>query len=558
MGSMRCEGNVCHHRVTVWQKENYYSSKQAVDRAKREGRSLGITREVEITLPKGATAMCGDNVCVNDVQPWANLFTCPPFQADGVTRNPCFSHRQVYHELDTFIRFMSDRVGLDMHFLRYMRDRHSGPLPAAINIPNFNNAFYMPSDEDLSFGNAFASDGDIVLHETGHWVIDMINKKLADTFLGAGLAIHEGCADAIAALIHGDAQIAEDIGYFKGRNRGTARGLRTCNNTTTFRDIFSVKKPNIDSHHIGTVYSGFWWKLMGRIEGLIEKRTGRCSPENRVMARIAVLKMVVAHADSYIVPTPSFADFKPAVVKGTQGLFAAGELDELAQLGIGQNDIVREIEAEAKVREFDWMEQFMGAPKAQPTTLAGMQFTKPVILGADPRVVKGEGRVRVAEQLYVTKTKSRKTRKPYTLPVLGHGKLIDRKGVVHTEGVLPIAQGSFDETVRLTKEKAFAKAMHAVTSNIEEDLKRREDAPVEANTIHSLVATCKKSLMKLGAKGAKLVVLSPKMLNAGRKDRAITKPMLAWYFKTDETAIAVEAGNPNGRILSAKVLQFID
>ena len=364
MGEVDCIGNVCIYPVEVWSRENHYSSQQAVDR----GEEKAVTRTVYIQLPKGAKGLRGKYAFAKSNIPLNKLLSCPAPNTSGVKRSSCFATRFSYYTIDRYLHFLSKTLLIDMHALRETK-RDLVPktkahrlLPINPAILDFNNAFYMQSDEDLSFGDGmgallFATDGDIVLHETSHWVIDMINPNLISSYFGAGLSIHEGCADVLPALYFGDAQIAEDIGFIKNA-RGTMHGLRTVNNSSNFKDIFGGKSIEMDPHIIGKVYSGFWWSVSKKLESRLRINNSDYKQNkakyNR-LARQATMKLILVHIASYPSETPKFSDFRAAAIQSARSLVKADVIRELTKHGVGLKEMEHVINSEAKARGIDFI-----------------------------------------------------------------------------------------------------------------------------------------------------------------------------------------------------------
>lgn len=379
MSDPTCVNDTCKHPVTVWSRENHYSSQQALSK----GQEAAFTKTVEIELPKGASSLCGKYTCAKSDIAFDKLLSCPTPTASGLTRTPCFATTFSYYMVDKYVRFLSDKLDIDLHTVRETPREHAPKsrahriLPINPAILNFNNAFYMPSDEDLNFGDGmgallFATDGDIVLHETSHWVIDMVNPKLAEGSFGAGYSIHEGCADVLPALFFGDAQIAEDIGFIKNP-WGTMHGLRTVNNSTTFPKLFGGKSIEMDPHIIGKVYSGFWWSVSKKLEKLLKKSNPSDYRVNRAkynqLARHATMKLVINHIAEYKPGTMQFSDFRDASIRSARSLIKAGVLFELTDHGVDLASIERVINSEAKARGIDFIiEQETAVPSKKVAT----------------------------------------------------------------------------------------------------------------------------------------------------------------------------------------------
>ena len=137
------------------------------------------------------------------------------------------------------------------------------PLTAYTNIADpltggeYNNAFYDPFFRLLVFGNGdgtltsnLGTDLDVAAHETGHHFFETLVEPLILSALDPVLAMHEGVADTIAALVGGDPDIGES----------TIPGqpfLRSLENTASWPDGYSD-----DPHLTGLIYGGTNWDLI--------------------------------------------------------------------------------------------------------------------------------------------------------------------------------------------------------------------------------------------------------------------------------------------------------
>ncbi len=545
MTETRCENAFCSHPVQLFSRENSYSSKQAADR----GQAPGVTQEATIVLPQGATQLRSEYVSVDAPFPLSELLSCPPFRANGSV-NPCFAYRQAFAFVDGYVRYLADvnHLSLDMHLVRgILRGKPKRPLPIHVNKPNLANAFYFPANEDVTLGDGqgrflLGTDGDIVLHETSHWVIDQINPLLAEGYFSAGMSIHEGCADGLTVLYFDDAQLAEDYGFLKF-GRPTMHGLRTANNSHTLRDFLDGPNGSLDPHEIGKVYNGFFWSLAQRFDALLKERNPQAYRKDpaafRRRALDATMKLIVAHVGEYRRPSPGYEDFTQTVIDGARGLYDPHDpkYNLLAELTDGKIDLAtieREIRAEADRREFDWAERFFRRPPP-PASVAGIPFA------AQPLQIANTGyhRSLFYQQLYRTKHGM--------VPVLGHGKIVrvdrHRQRRDHNDGVLPIAPGSLDEGVTLPREQAFNAALSVVGSHLRKKLAARtgtsamSPADIEFTVTNALVA-----LRRRGPAAAQLAVLTrPQHQRRGDHLLVTEHPQLVWNVQEGPVSIAIDA-----------------
>ena len=121
----------------------------------------------------------------------------------------------------------------------------------------FNNAFYDPVFQRFGFGNGdgvitanLGTDQDVAAHEMAHHVFEVLVQPLILSILDPVLAMHEGVADTMAALLGGDPNVGEST--IPG-----APYLRTLANTLRFPDDASP-----DPHETGLIYGGANWELI--------------------------------------------------------------------------------------------------------------------------------------------------------------------------------------------------------------------------------------------------------------------------------------------------------
>ena len=253
----------------------------------------------------------------------------------GNPTNDGFDQVQLYSAI-TGMQLYLVNLGFDVAAM--IGKRHNGKqhaVSAHANAVNDLNAWYSPQSDDLTFGTSddewhLAADNDVSIHESGHLLLDHINKGLSGWYAGEGGAIHEGFGDAMAALIANDAEVSEDFPPAMGEPADKGVGLRTASNNLTLAQVGD------EVHDRGQVYAGFWWSLKGRLEKL--------GKPAREAADIA-LRVMVNHASFYKTTKPKPADFVKAVIAGAKGLDESG-----GNLGVPFETIKQEIVAEAIAR----------------------------------------------------------------------------------------------------------------------------------------------------------------------------------------------------------------
>lgn len=495
--------------ATVWTRENRYSSG-------------GMTMTVPLEgLPSGATELCGRYVCIDEYNAAGQKLICSPSNPNDAPGTICFAQKFAYYTLDRFLRYLNDKVNCDMELVRAIYRHRTRTLPVHVNLPQMVNAFYFPPNEDLNFGDglgrfSLATDGDILVHEATHWVVDVINPTLGDGFLAFGQAIHEGTADAVTALFFGDPQIGEDFNTFN-HGVGYPGGIRSVHNTRTFRNTTSP-----DPHELGKVISGYYWSMYERIHALLKQRNPVDASRNPALyeglARQATIKIALTNAGSYRAPSPGPTDFIEATATAAQELAQVGELEELTKHNVDVASVVALARAEGVAREFPWMQAQMAQ---DPLTVAqaNLSFGTPVTLTGTAGV-----RQTYHPQIYQTRSGP--------ALVVGYGK-IERPsagGTMITSSKLrKVDAESIDETVAVDQAKAFQTALRTIDRDFVSFLAARTgDAAIPPPTHMQLIGKARAALAKGGAGSARLALL-PLQKN------------LVWLIDAGPVHIAVDA-----------------
>lgn len=497
-------------RATVWTRENEFSSRGGTMTVPLQG------------LPSGAAELCGRYVCVDEHSAAGQKLICSPFDPNDGPKSRCFTQKFAYYTLDRFIRFLSDELDCDMELVRAIYRRSSRTLPVHVNIPQFVNAYYFPPDEDLSFGDgmgrfSLATDGDVLVHEAVHWVIDVINPTLGEGFLAFGQSIHEGVADAVTALFFGDPQIGEDFNKFKN-GAGYPGGLRSVHNTRTFRNT-----QDLDPHELGKVISGYWWSLYEGIHALLRQRNAVDALKSPALyeglARRAAIKIALTNTGSYRAPSPGPADFIEATVTAVKELAQVGELEELTKHNVDVASVVALARQEGVAREFSWMQAQM-AQDPLATAPANLAFGTPVTLTGTAGAVST-----YYPQVYQTRSGP--------ALVVGYGK-IERPGApgaakISSSKFRKVDAESIDETVSIGGAGAYQAAFQAIERDLGTFLAARTgDAAIPLPTRVKLLRKARDAITASGVKGGRLALL-PFQKN------------LVWLFDAGTTHVAVDA-----------------
>ena len=532
--------------ATVWTDENRFASEQTCKGAGKNANECTGTKLTKLVplhgLQPNKRTMCGEYVCVSEENAHGNTLSCSPFSKNDRPGEACFAQKFAYATLDRFIRLITDKLicdigvgtakdgcgpALNLKQVHEALKNRKMPLPVLVNSADLVNAYYSPGDVELVFGDGqgkflLATDGDIIVHEAAHWLIDTINPTLGSFPTGLGNAIHEGSADAIAALHFGDPQMAEDFNFYKN-NRGSKLGLRTVKNTRTIANIKTMEE-----HEAGKIISGFWWSLYERLLSQLQNANKDAARDNPAllgqMARNATLKLILAHAGSYAIPSPDAPDFLEAVSRGATDLNFIDGLPELKKNNVTLNTVLNEITAEGKARGLNtpiWPMRQRQRPR--PCTGSRLTFGTAIrITGAG-----GDG-VFFQPQLYATKNGP--------AVVVGHGAIV-RNGIAEDKGLRAIEPGAIDEAVDVSRGEAFNTALSAIGKELAELLAARTDeAAIPASSRKKLLTIARKKLEAKHASGAQLAILPD-----GKE--------LVWLFDAGIANIAVDAKSGKVNIL---------
>lgn len=318
----------------TWTRENNISSE-------------GLSQEVILTnLGEGALELFGRLVRVDGRTRLNGIFSHDPFQPGKTVTQDGFDQVQLYHSINSLQEYLLT-LGVDAQAI--ISSRHGGrphPVSAHANaIPDLN-AYYSPQNDDLTFGTNgdpssgqdkwhLASDGDVVIHESGHLFLDHINRGLGGWWtdrrnynprpgqptdetgwsVGEGRAIHEGFGDILAALFYDDQEMSEDFAPNIGRPPNKTDGLRNVNNDLT------IENSGAEEHDRGQVYAGFFWSIKKHLQD----PNGPFKLTSRQAADLT-LKIVFNHASNYTTSRPKPSDFVAAVLRGAEGLAKSGQL----------------------------------------------------------------------------------------------------------------------------------------------------------------------------------------------------------------------------------------
>ena len=327
-----------HQKPILWENENFTAS---IDGTDTDGDGCDSTRnaDAEVNITVGPKGIFSKYASINGTTKFSKNLRFSPLACKATNLKKAGPTSAGFDEVFALVKLTSlfeylSNMELDIAGLMKVRhgDSELNPLKANVNTDDSCNAWYSPTAGDLTFGTCekmhTAACGDIVAHEFGHWLLDKLNPKLLEPtdvisdswwpvphklYAGEQDAIHEGFADAFAAIFHGNPVISEDSWVFTGKKPGS--GLRTVENKAKRRSIGS------EAHERGLVYGGFFWSLYKRIEGII-KKSGKTED-----ASFVAVSLMWEHALHYRVAHPNTDQFVDAMLAGANALFNAEKVE---------------------------------------------------------------------------------------------------------------------------------------------------------------------------------------------------------------------------------------
>jgi hypothetical protein len=320
--------------ITTWERENFISS---LDRRDEDGDGYDYTRKVEDTIGVRIDGNCLEN-------DYFRICGRTTLQG-GLNQNP---YTKMYHNrkevrptrdgfdqvfaIDRLTRALGhlQNIGIDIRTFPRLNKSNADVIQVKINQGSECNAWYNRDDKDLTFATCenmnTASDGDMVLHEFGHLILDHKNSMLLDPnnylppspygrhyYQGEQYAIHEGFADAFAALINRNPVISEDSYVFTGRKK--LEGMRSVENQIKRSETTS------ESHDRGRVYGGFFWSMTQAIEKLLPAK-GRSLEKAQDMSLLLLLEHPVFFKQGRV----GTKEFVEAYLQAAQALIVTGKL----------------------------------------------------------------------------------------------------------------------------------------------------------------------------------------------------------------------------------------
>lgn len=386
--------NTIGNMISVWRNENRVSSDGEV-----------TVVEILDLLSEDLKGLYGRLVDV-DGPPHGSVFTCEVMQPGREVTSVCFDKGQLYNTLEGVQNYLTG-LGIDVAGIIASRANTSHYLVRAHAdaVPDLN-AWYSPQDRDLTFGTAgdmekgedkwhLASDSDVGVHEFGHFMLDHVNPALGQGWAGEGRAIHEGFADAVAALYFDDPEMSEDFNVALGRPPDKKAGLRLVNNDLTLDDV------STEEHDRGQVYAGIYWA----VKTALADQNGPFKLSDRQAADL-VIRLMFNQAALFTTgqPTPrDFADIMLMAVDSLASKDALGvdpaALKDFIMVEVDRRKLLQYVEPEPIPPDEDWLYSMNDVQRRFGPNVSFVPLSKSGFIGGDQEIYQQQ--VRTANGLLV-------------------------------------------------------------------------------------------------------------------------------------------------------------
>ncbi len=218
--------------------------------------------------------------------------------------DPRFEEVMVYYHVDTVGRYLK---GLGFDFV------DNWQIPANVHIGMTRAGFYDDSDGSIGFGDAgadVAEDGEVIVHEYGHAILD---RQVSGINKGEGGAIHEGFSDFLAASFFSAVSdgFSDTIVFEWAGSEDPEVATRPVNGNKRYPEDV-VDNPHAD----GQIWSAALWEIFEAI------------------GRDASLRLVV-ESHFFLSPDAEFVDAAMAILLADQELNNGANFDLI--LGIMEN-----------------------------------------------------------------------------------------------------------------------------------------------------------------------------------------------------------------------------
>ena len=255
------------------------------------GNPLGqlIGEYVDLTAPGISGAYLPAGVCQE-----------PSFVYDTTRSDDCFEEVTAYYHVDAVQR-KAQALGFTGAKAIY-----DSPIPVHAHYMPDANAFYSGFDKGLHFGDGgvdAAEDGDVIVHEYGHALLD---DQVPNMWTPEGGAVHEGFADVLAALIFLEHDCDEAcMGEWYGAEFQSC--VRRVDGTKHYPEDMTGEE-----HADGEIWSGAMWAVFQALGG-------------DTAARDKVLTLIL-EGNFFLDPSSGLRDAASAVLAADEGLYGGADV----------------------------------------------------------------------------------------------------------------------------------------------------------------------------------------------------------------------------------------
>ena len=230
----------------------------------------------------------------------AGLCHEPVFVYDKTRSDDCFEEVMAYYHVDAVQRKVQ-ALGFTGAKAIY-----ASPIPVHAHYMADAGAFYSGADKGLHFGDGgidSAEDGDVIVHEYGHALLD---DQVPNIWTPEGGAIHEGFADILSALIFLEHDCDEAcMGEWYGAEFQSC--VRRVDGTKHYPEDLTGEE-----HADGEIWSGAMWAVFQALGG-------------DIAARDKVLTLIL-EGNFFLDPSSRLRDAASAVLAADEGLYGGADV----------------------------------------------------------------------------------------------------------------------------------------------------------------------------------------------------------------------------------------
>jgi hypothetical protein len=233
------------------------------------------------------------------------------FVYDTTRSDDCFEEVMCYYHVDAVQRKVQD-LGFTGPKAIY-----DSPIPIHAHYMPDANAFYSGWDRGLHFGDGgvdLAEDGDVIVHEYGHALLDDQVPGIA-TYEGA--CIHEGFADVLSALVFFEHNCDEAC-----LGEWVNAAAQSCFRRTDSTKHYPEDMGWWDPHEDGEIWSGAIW-------GLFEALGGDLAARDKVLT-------LVLEGHFFLDPSSGLRDAASAVMAADEGLYGGADVSIIEAVFAGR------------------------------------------------------------------------------------------------------------------------------------------------------------------------------------------------------------------------------